>query len=632
MVLIFFSDFLPGLSQPCFYFLTDSVGCAPFRVRVRSCAPPPVAFNFRWTIPPSFPSINLPSAITDTGHIYTEVGRYRILQILGANDTLGRPVRVYDKNIRPAFRITTCGPKLIVDFLDSVFTIYRFTPGDNTPGTILVPKGTGRFEYTYSFPGNSASFAIKIQGEIPATCNRDILSDTIDLYKINLPPASDSLIGLADTLSYRARVRVRADEPYVFQWNQQPGWQDIFSGTSPVSTALSQNLTIPGIQQKNLVRAAVKNGCGNLIPAPDWLCIWPRLKTENQKITIRWPAIDPADINQMALLRNGQFFRNLLPFTDTMVIDSGNLVCGSTYCYQIFVKKNIAGYPGELIYKSSPICGQAISNLPPDPIQNLSATIENQQVKITGQASDLARTFEVFRKEPEDGNYLKIFETNALPIVDNLADVNGKTYCYRIAFQDICGNRSLFSDSVCPVRLRVELPDESEKRFFWTPFLGWKGGVEKYELLRITTSDPPEITDMGLSQNHTISGRDKIRQKVGYLIRSHPADKSTYPLVSESNLLWLVQSSKLRFPDVFTPNEDQVNDVFRCYSLYLSDFQMKIFNSWGNLIYFSDNQKEGWDGKIDSKPAPAGPYAYWAMAKDEEGNNLEVRGFFTLVR
>jgi gliding motility-associated-like protein len=59
---------------------------------------------------------------------------------------------------------------------------------------------------------------------------------------------------------------------------------------------------------------------------------------------------------------------------------------------------------------------------------------------------------------------------------------------------------------------------------------------------------------------------------------------------------------------------------------------MKIFNSWGNLIYFSDNQKEGWDGKIDSKPAPAGPYAYWAMAKDEEGNNLEVRGFFTLVR
>ncbi len=632
LFIAFVWNFSSVFSQPCFYFLTDSVGCAPFRVRVRTCAPPPVAFNFRWTFPPNFPSIALPASITDTGHVYNEVGNYRILQILGANDTLGRQVRVFNKNVRPAFKISTCGAKLILDFTDSVFSQYRFFPGDGGPPSLLVPKGNGRFEYTYSFPGSSASFVIKIQGEIPATCNKDTLSDTISLYKISLPPASDSLLGLSDTLQYHARIRVRADEPYLLQWNDQTTWQDLISGTIREDDTITVNLSVPGLRQKDRIRAAVKNGCGNLIPAPDWTVIWPRLKTDNQKITVRWPSIDLSNVSQMVLLRNGRFFKNLLPFSDTMVVDSGNLICGTNYCYQLYIRKNIAGYPGELIYQSSPVCGQAISDLPPDPVNFLSATIENQEVKLLGQASALAKTFEVFRRESSAETYQKILEANALPIFDSTADVNGRAYCYRIAFRDICGNRSRLSDSVCPVWLRAELPDESEKRFFWTPFEGWKGGVERYELQRFTASDPPEFTDMGLALNHTIRGRDKVRQKVGYLIRSHAADKNAYPQVSESNPVWLVQSSKLRFPDIFTPNEDQINETFKCYSLYLSDFQMKIYNSWGNLIFFSDDLKKGWDGKTDSKPAPAGPYAYWAKARDEEGNDIEVRGYFTLVR
>jgi gliding motility-associated-like protein len=622
-----------SIAQPCFFFLTDSIGCAPFKVRVRTCAPPPVAFNFRWTIPPVSPTITLPAIITDTGHTYNDIGSYRILQLLGGNDTLGRQVKVFDKNTRPAFKTSTCGEKLIIEFLDSVFSTYRFFPGDLGPSSILVPKGTGRFEYTYSFAGNSATFPIQIQGEIPATCNKDILTDTISLYKSNQSPIADSLIGLADTLSYRARVRLRADEPFSFQWNDKTNWIDLLSGISQNNnSSFLQNLSIPNLKQKDRVRAASTNGCGNFFPAPDWTLIWPRLKTDNQKITITWPAVDLTNISQMVLLRNGQVFKNLLPFSDTVLVDSGNLVCGSTYCYQLYIKKTIPGHLGELIYKSTPICGQAISNLPPDPVKNLTATVEDQVVKIKGQSSNLAKTFELLRRETEADAYQKILESNALPILDNTADVNGRAYCYKISFKDVCGNQSLLSDSICPVWLRAELPNESEKQFFWTPFLGWKGGVENYELVRTTGFDSPEFLDMGLSQNHTLLGRDKARQKVAYVIRSHAKDKTTYPEFSQSNKIWLVQNSKLRFPDVFTPNEDQVNEVFKCYSLYLTDFQMKIFNAWGNLIFFSEVINKGWDGKIDSKPAPAGPYGYWAKAKDEEGNDIEVSGYFTLIR
>jgi gliding motility-associated-like protein len=105
-----------------------------------------------------------------------------------------------------------------------------------------------------------------------------------------------------------------------------------------------------------------------------------------------------------------------------------------------------------------------------------------------------------------------------------------------------------------------------------------------------------------------------------------------YPQPSFSNPVFFTQTSKLKFPDIFTPNEDGSNDVFRCYSFFISDFEMKIFNAWGNSVYYSQNLAKGWDGKINGRPAPGGPYAYWAKGKDENGEIVEVRGYFNLVR
>ena len=59
---------------------------------------------------------------------------------------------------------------------------------------------------------------------------------------------------------------------------------------------------------------------------------------------------------------------------------------------------------------------------------------------------------------------------------------------------------------------------------------------------------------------------------------------------------------------------------------------MKIFNSWGEIVYQSDKIAEGWNGKIEDKPAAAGIYAYWAKGSDQTGKALETRGYFALVR
>lgn len=61
------------------------------------------------------------------------------------------------------------------------------------------------------------------------------------------------------------------------------------------------------------------------------------------------------------------------------------------------------------------------------------------------------------------------------------------------------------------------------------------------------------------------------------------------------------------------------------------EFTLRIFNRWGELIYFGE---EGWDGKIHGKEAPMGTYSYLFQYSFElEGQLItkENRGIFTLL-
>jgi gliding motility-associated-like protein len=50
-------------------------------------------------------------------------------------------------------------------------------------------------------------------------------------------------------------------------------------------------------------------------------------------------------------------------------------------------------------------------------------------------------------------------------------------------------------------------------------------------------------------------------------------------------------------PDIFTPNGDGNNDTFQVFPLYISDYDLKIFNRWGELIFTSKSPEDRWDGK-----------------------------------
>lgn len=67
-------------------------------------------------------------------------------------------------------------------------------------------------------------------------------------------------------------------------------------------------------------------------------------------------------------------------------------------------------------------------------------------------------------------------------------------------------------------------------------------------------------------------------------------------------------------PNTFTPNGDGINDLFSVSGSETESFSMYVYNRWGNLIHQS-NDRGGWNGTINGKPAPVGIYAYKIVYK-----------------
>jgi len=90
--------------------------------------------------------------------------------------------------------------------------------------------------------------------------------------------------------------------------------------------------------------------------------------------------------------------------------------------------------------------------------------------------------------------------------------------------------------------------------------------------------------------------------------------------------------SVLWVPNAFTPGDNGINDTFMAKGINISQFQMSIFNRWGEEIWFTRNINVGWDGRYAGKVCKQGIYSYKITYIDHEGYAKTLTGMVTLVR
>jgi gliding motility-associated-like protein len=101
----------------------------------------------------------------------------------------------------------------------------------------------------------------------------------------------------------------------------------------------------------------------------------------------------------------------------------------------------------------------------------------------------------------------------------------------------------------------------------------------------------------------------------------------------DSTTVTVIGIPVLDIPSAFTPNNDNLNDVFRVEQwIHFELTYLRIFNRWGDLIFETDDIFHGWDGTAFGEAQPVGTYVYVISGADEKGAHVGRKGNVTLLR
>jgi gliding motility-associated-like protein len=103
---------------------------------------------------------------------------------------------------------------------------------------------------------------------------------------------------------------------------------------------------------------------------------------------------------------------------------------------------------------------------------------------------------------------------------------------------------------------------------------------------------------------------------------------------STRHTLTVLDHCLIDVPTAFTPNNDGLNDFFRPHNALKADnYQFKVFNRWGQLVFSSNNWRDKWDGTIRGQKQAPGVYV-WMLSYTNRDTKQPIfrKGTITLIR
>lgn len=86
-------------------------------------------------------------------------------------------------------------------------------------------------------------------------------------------------------------------------------------------------------------------------------------------------------------------------------------------------------------------------------------------------------------------------------------------------------------------------------------------------------------------------------------------------------------------PNTFSPNNDNINDLFFAKSYKVDYYEMKIFDCWGKMVFSDKGKQPTWNGKLSTKEdAQQGTYNYYINFHTIEEGWKKTTGLVVLIR
>lgn len=534
------------------------------------------------------------------------------------------------------------------------YRIRRFDNGMMQPGFIAVISGTSPTEYVDSTIscGNNYRYRIEAVSDLPESLQFSH-SDIEDIGAAGLvdPPATSIItasVGQTGTtdgvidISFRGgNVRIRSGYKVLRSINGGPFSEiaTVSNGSAGVITHRDQNINTTA--DVHAYKIIITDSCGRQsIESDVHQPVNITVQAVNQAVQIDWTGYIGFGNYEYVIERRTKALSwseiVTLPSNTQQYFDS-SILCQSDYYYRIrTVDLNQTG----VFSFSDSAEAKAYDLLPPLPIYAISASVDepNTGIQVTWARSaepDILY-YELQRKSTsgvwntiyrsKDDLDTTFFESNMK--ADNLS------YCYRIRGVDLCENIGQYGNEACTILLSAK-SSEGNVNLEWTPYRVWPNGVQEYEIWRQDIL-PFYSYLRSIGGNQTSYIDQQLIDSLGsYCYQVVAIDRSTpYRGQSRSNTVCVYQKPIFFMPNAFTPGTatQGLNDYFGPVGSFIADFELTIFNRWGQIIFEGKENKPYWDGTYNGSPAPDGAYMYQVRVFGFNGVNYEDRGVVNLIR
>lgn len=325
-------------------------------------------------------------------------------------------------------------------------------------------------------------------------------------------------------------------------------------------------------------------------------------------------------------------------YTDSDVINPRE----RNYTYYMVVE-NLCNYLGPKSYNLSSV---KESEFPVEATYLKTVTVEDEKLKIVWLRSneDDFGHYEIYKGVRGKGSltyYKTIPAINDTFFIDTDVNVHETSYCYQIKVSDNCGHLSSLSNYGCSIVIRGDAEDDGPKvkpRFYfnldWDEYLSWNGGVERYTLMRSvdTGSIWPIVSTTKNVRTYTDADLDFDWGGYWFSVMAEEGPGSL-DAASRSNDIYLIQPPLVFVPNAVTANGDNLNDIFGWSDVFVREFEMRIYNRWGEKVYETTDKNKHWSGEYKKPGLKNTDVFVWIVTYKGWDNNRHIKkGTVTILR
>jgi len=564
---------------------------------------------------------------------------------------------------QPDVKVGSCGNNVMtVTFLNSPKNKnhggYRIDWGDGVQTTIMETdlKTTGfPFEKTHTYLTPLTSKPKIVANYVRGTSNLNGCETSINFeFENKNAPRISELEGLTGGISYKiTMVKGANDKAYSIEQKLKAGnWNPTSKTITRKSGEQFATETITRLNAANeyCFRLTAFDDCANPIISNEVCTIIPKATiVGSNDVKLDWNSPDPAVIKytiQYSESPTGVISNQIVNPTST-TFTTKFLDCKKKYNFSIIA--SVGNTTDQTIIKSPIILVDPKTSLllPPKVVGTVSVENSNFIRFFVPQLDPIPPIkYKYYRSEGGDGNFLPLTESKNNFYEDQSAEPTKQQYCYKVEYEDACGNTSEQSPAFCSVFLTST---QANTLNWTTPViqLNNPNPIEYYiesiygnnikQTINITTNTSQNVKQQIenlLDLTNTIGEAKfiiKARQKIIVIINN-----TSIPISSEvsSNEYIFIIPAQIYMPTAFSPNEDGINDIFAAKGRYFVEFNLEIYDRWGNVIFESQDLSSGWNGTANDgvTPAPAGDYGFKVYGIDTAGNKFAKIGSVKLIR